>query len=144
MDIGDTARAYEPPPNALAARNILITGVTSGIGRALGLRAATLGARVIGTGRNVKALSAFGDAVVASAAPEPILVPLNLAGAGVDDYADLADRLGQAVESLHGLVLNAGVLGPMSAIRHYDPTEWARVMHINVNSVFLLTRAMLG
>ncbi len=143
MDINETARAYEPPADALAGRNIMITGVTGGIGRALGLGAAALGARVIGTGRNVKALSSFGDAVVQAGYPEPVLVPLNLAGAGVDDYAELAGRLGDAVGALHGLVLNAGMLGPMSAIRHYDPAEWARVMHVNVNSSFMLTRAML-
>ena len=52
---------YKFSENALKDKNILITGATDGIGRALALQSAKLGARVILHGRNRKKLEAIHD-----------------------------------------------------------------------------------
>jgi NAD(P)-dependent dehydrogenase (short-subunit alcohol dehydrogenase family) len=44
---------------------------------------------------------------------------------------------------LDGLLHNAAILGDLSPIDHYDIGLWQRVMHVNVNAPFILTRCLL-
>jgi NAD(P)-dependent dehydrogenase (short-subunit alcohol dehydrogenase family) len=45
--------------------------------------------------------------------------------------------------SLHALVLNAGIYGPMGPTESVDLTEWRRAMDINVGGVLLPCRALI-
>ena len=38
---------------------------------------------------------------------------------------------------------NAGLLGSLTPLEHYDPVEWLRVIQVNLNAPFLLTQACL-
>ena len=44
---------------------------------------------------------------------------------------------------LHGLVLNAAILGKMSALSDYDLETWNKVMNVNLTSQFMLAKTML-
>jgi NAD(P)-dependent dehydrogenase (short-subunit alcohol dehydrogenase family) len=44
---------------------------------------------------------------------------------------------------LDGLLHNAGILGTLSPIEHYDVPTWCRVMHVNVTAAFALTQVLL-
>lgn len=133
---------YAPRPALLDGRVILITGTTQGIGRALALGAARLGATVLIHGRNRRALEALHDEV-AAIGPEPAIAQLDLEQAQGPEYQHLTEQIESRYGRLDGLVHNAGILGDRSPIEHYDIGKWQRVMHVNVNAAFILTRCLL-
>jgi NAD(P)-dependent dehydrogenase (short-subunit alcohol dehydrogenase family) len=134
---------YAPPANLLDGRVILITGSSDGLGRAMALECAALGARVVLHGRKVRKLEQVNDAIVDAGHPQPSILPLDFERAGPDDYAALAEALGKEYGRLDGLVHNAGILGDRSPIEHHDVAKWLRTMHVNVNAPFILTKYCL-
>jgi len=138
------ARTYRPADDALSGRIILITGASDGIGRALALRAAGLGAQVILHGRNVKKLEKVYDEIVAlDSVPRPSIAVLDLATANSSAYESLADNLGAEFGRLDGLVHNAAIIGDRFPIAQYDAVMWQRVMHVNLTAAFALTQVLL-
>ena len=137
-------KSYRYPADILQDRVILITGASDGIGKALALHVAGLGARVILHGRNVRKLEAVYDAIEAiDGAPRPSIAVLDFATAGSDAYQALADSLTAEFGRLDGLVHNAGILGDRFALEQYDIEQWQRVLHVNLTAAFLLTQVCL-
>ena len=137
-------REYSYPNDVLRDRIILITGASDGIGRALALQAATLGAQIILHGRNASKLEKVYDAIEAiGTAPRPSIAVLDLAAANSESYTTLAQSIEADFGRLDGLVHNASILGERFAIEQYDAVMWQRVMHVNVTSVFALTQVLL-
>jgi NAD(P)-dependent dehydrogenase (short-subunit alcohol dehydrogenase family) len=134
---------YKPSANLLRDRVILVTGAGTGIGRAVALAAAAHGATLVLMGRSQARLEQAYDAIEAAGHPRPALVPLNLETATVKDYEELAATLDQEFGRLDGLLHNAGILGRLAPIDHYDPETWLKVCQVNLNAPFLLTRACL-
>jgi meso-butanediol dehydrogenase/(S,S)-butanediol dehydrogenase/diacetyl reductase len=119
---------------ALSGKSALITGATSGIGRAISEHFAELGAQLMLTGRN-------------RAAGSDLAARLNahfLAG----EIADPAfpERLVAATVAAYGrldiLVNNAGITHRGSILETSDE-EWARVMDVNVTALMRCSRAAL-
>ena len=140
----DDPRQYDAPPGLLTDRVILITGSSDGIGRALAIRAAELGARVILHGRNQKALEAVHDEIAGMPdALPPSIAVLDLLKAQSPDYEELAQKIEDSFGRLDGLVHNAGILGERYAIQQYDAVLWQQVMHVNLTATFALTQVCL-
>ena len=137
-------REYSYPNDVLRDRIILITGASDGIGRALALQAAAVGAQVILHGRNASKLEKVYDAIEAiGSAPRPSIAVLDLAAANSESYTTLAQSIETDFGRLDGLVHNASILGERFAIDQYDAVMWQRVMHVNVTSVFAMTQVLL-
>lgn len=137
-------KTYEYPPEVLADRIVLVTGASDGIGKALAVRAARLGARVILHGRNVKKLEAVYDEITSlENTPRPSIAVLDLATADSEGYMSLAASIEEEFGRLDGLVHNAGILGPRLSIEQYDAAEWQRVLHVNLTAAFALTQVLL-
>lgn len=137
-------QTYSAPPNLLHDRIILITGASDGIGRALAMRVAELGAQVVLHGRNVQKLEKVYDAIEAiDGAPRPSIAVVDLATADSAGYLSLAENLQQEFGRLDGLVHNASLLGSRFSIEQYDVVEWQQVMHVNVTAAFALTQVCL-
>lgn len=134
---------YTPADNFLAGRTILITGAGDGIGKAAALSYARQGATVILLGRTQSKLEAVYDQICAENLPEPVIHPLDLATASVEDYEALGKAILEQFSSLDGLLHNAGLLGALGPIQYFSPESWMKLMQVNVNAVFLLTRALL-
>jgi NAD(P)-dependent dehydrogenase (short-subunit alcohol dehydrogenase family) len=130
-------------PDELAGRVIAITGASSGIGRVVALACASHGANVILIGRNARKLEAVHTEIEAAGGPEPIMALLDLEKALAKDYDQLADAVMERYGRLDGLLHNAGLLGAISPIEHYDVPTWCRVMHVNVTAAFALTQVLL-
>jgi NAD(P)-dependent dehydrogenase (short-subunit alcohol dehydrogenase family) len=121
----------------LDGRTALVTGSTSGLGRAMAGALAAEGAHVVLTGRG----TAAGEAAVAE---------LRAAGGRADfAAADLADgppassRLADDAERLLGgrvdiLVNNAGIV-PVGPTEDFDEQTYDRAWTVNVKSAFFLT-----
>lgn len=135
---------YTPPPALLAHRVILVTGAGDGIGRAAAKSFAAHGATVILLGRTISKLEAVYDEIEQAGHPQPAIYPMNLEGASPNDYENLANTLETEFKRLDGLLHNAGLLGTLTPLEHYDIRLWYQVMQVNLNAQFLLTQACLG
>lgn len=135
--------APRPDKPVLADRVILVTGASSGIGRALSIAAAARGAQVVLCGRNVRKLESVHDAIVAAGSPRPSIAPLDFERAGAEQYAAVAEGLQTSYGRLDGLAHLAAQLGERAPIEHFDVPTWMRVIHVNLNAAFILTRTVL-
>lgn len=135
---------YTYSDDVLAGRILLITGASDGIGKALALECARLGAQIILHGRNVKKLEQVYDQIAAiNGAPRPSIAVLDLASANAENYTTLASSLADEFGRLDGLVHNASILGDRFSIEQYDAVTWQRVMHVNLTAAFALTQVLL-
>lgn len=139
----DAHLRYEPGPDALQGRIVAITGPGEGIGRALAVAAAAHGAEVVLIGRKVSKLEAVHARIAQLGRAEASIAPLDLERAVARDYDALAAALMQRYGRLDGLVHNAGLLGALSPIEHYDVPTWCRVLQVNLTAAFALTQVLL-
>ena len=133
-----------PAPGALSGRIILISGAGAGFGRACALAAANHGAELVLVGRRAERLEAVADEIEAQGGHTPHLHAMDFATAEWADYLALAHALADQFGRLDGLLNNAAILGDRAPILHYDAATWQKVMAVNVNAPFMLTRACLG
>ena len=135
---------YTARADALADRIILITGAGDGIGKAAALSCAAHGATVILLGKTIPKLEAVYDQIEQAGHPQAAIYPFNLEGAKPADYVELAATLDKTFGRLDGLLHNAAMLGALAPMAHQDIELWYKVMQVNLNAPFLLTRACLG
>ena len=128
--------------DALAGRNILITGAYGGLGEAAARACGQAGATVILLGRKVPKLSRVYDALKALG-PEPRLYPLDMAGADPADYETMADRIGAELGGLHGILHCATDFPGLAPLESTPPADFVRQIHVNLSAAWLLTQASL-
>jgi NAD(P)-dependent dehydrogenase (short-subunit alcohol dehydrogenase family) len=136
-------KEFTPVPGLLDGRVILVTGATSGLGRALAIECARAGATVILSGRNPAKLDRVYDEIEALKAPQPAIAVLDLATATAVDYDALAKTVGAEFGRLDGLVHTAGLLGDRTPLDQYDVPTWCKVLHVNLTAPFILTQVLL-
>ncbi len=103
------SQSWEPITRSLDGRTMIVTGATSGIGRAAALELATLGADLILVGRNPEKTQRVRNELAAESGNERIrfqLADLSL----MSEIRDLAGRLLAEEPAIHVLVNNAGTL----------------------------------
>jgi len=118
-------------------RVCLVTGASSGIGRACALALGAEGAKVIAAGRRQARLDevvaqirvAGGEAIAVAGDVREESVCRSWVDAAVNQYG-----------GLDGLVNSAGVMGS-GGLLTLEPAEWDRMMDTNLRAMFLLTRA---
>ncbi|MGH9675691.1 MAG: SDR family oxidoreductase [Candidatus Acidiferrum sp.] len=126
-------------PVPLAREVALVTGGSRGIGRAIALRLATLGASVAVCGRDQKALAESAEAVA------KLGVRVYSCVADVTRNADvkaLVAKTESALGNISILVNNAGI-GLFGPAHEKTEDDWDRVLDSNLKSVFLVSRAVI-
>lgn len=126
----------------LAGRVILVTGATGGLGAAAAAACARAGAELVLLGRRVPALERLHDAIAAQG-PAPALYPLDLEGAGPDDYLELAERIATGCGRLDGVLHCAAEFRGLTPLQHTDPADFARAIHVDLTARWWLTQACL-
>lgn len=139
----ETAKHYQAAEGSLIGKTILITGASDGIGKALAIRCAGLGATTLLLGRSVKKLEAVYDEIEANGGPRPSIIAMDLETATGEAYSSLAQSIADEHTEIHGLVHNAGILGELTPFEHYDLTLWQKVMHVNLTAAIALTQVVL-
>ncbi|MGA2191653.1 MAG: YciK family oxidoreductase [Steroidobacteraceae bacterium] len=134
---------FMPPAGLLADRVILVTGASSGLGRALAVECARAGATVILSGRSGAKLESVYDEIETLGAPQPAIAMLDLEKATAIDYDGLADTVGAEFGKLDGLVHSAALLGDRTPLDQYDVPTWCKVLHVNLTAPFILTQVLL-
>lgn len=121
-------------PMDLTGRAILVTGASSGIGRATALLLGRLGARPVLVARDRGRLEAVASELQGS---DPVVETLDLS-----DLAAIAGRvkeLARGVGGLHGLVHAAGIHA-MQPLRMLEPPDVDAVLRVNVAAAVQLVR----
>ncbi len=136
-------RNHTAAPAELTGRVIAITGAGSGIGRAVALACVGHQASVILIGRHAPALEAVHSEIASAGNTQASIALLDLEKAVARDYDAIADAVLERYGRLDGLLHNAGLLGTLTPIEHYDVPTWCRVLHVNLTAAFALTQVLL-
>jgi 3-oxoacyl-[acyl-carrier protein] reductase len=116
----------------------LVTGGNRGIGRAISLRLAQLGAAVAICGRDARALATTEAELKNSGSP----VLSQIADVSlVADVTTLVDKTQSALGPISILVNNAGI-GLFGPAHEKTEADWDRVLNTNLKSAFLVSRAV--
>ena len=120
----------------LAGRRLLVVGASSGVGRAIGLAAAGVGARVAFAARRLELL----ESAVESAGPPSLALVCDV----TDEISvELAvDRAASALGGIDAVVYATGV-DPLVRIETVDAAAWSDLFATNVVGASLVVRAAL-
>lgn len=135
-----TAPSTSSPTRDLTGRTAIVTGASSGIGRATALALAAKGANVVVAARRSAELDETVHAITDAD---------GTAFAVVTDVTDPAavERLVAAAVAQYGgvdaLVNNAGTLGPLGPITELTLDGWNETVHSNLTSAWLGARAVI-
>lgn len=117
---------------------VIVTGATSGIGKAVAAHFLREGATVAGIARNEEALRAF-----AAIAPAGQLIPFPTDLTSESERAHVAHRIIAQCGGVDILVHAAGVIAGGS-IENTTLPNWEAMMNLNLNAVFHLTQLCLA
>ncbi|HZD44868.1 MAG TPA: SDR family oxidoreductase, partial [Acidobacteriaceae bacterium] len=131
--------ADSPAVSPLTGNTALVTGASRGIGRAIALRLAQLGARLQLVARDRAALTTVQQEIVQTGRAAEIL-PCDLTSAS--EIAALASRIEAAGDC--DILINAAGIGKIGAPLHQMPVEdYDAVLSTNLRAPFLLMRAVV-
>ena len=120
----------------LEGKVAIVTGATSGMGRATAVLFAKEGAKVVVTGRNEERAQAVVDEIKGNGG-EAIYVIVD--ASNVEDCKKIFDATMEAFGTVDVLVNNAGMLS-MSPLLDVSIEEWNKVFAVNVTSALYLTQ----
>ncbi len=119
----------------------LVTGASRGIGAAVAVALARLGAQCVITARTQGGLEETDDAIRAAGGARATLLPLDLAG---KDAGGQLDLLGPSIVQRFGrldiLVHAAGVLAKLTPAAHIMPRDWEEALAVNLTACWRLIR----
>jgi len=127
----------------LERRNVLVTGGSRGLGRALALAAARAGARIVVVAREREPLARVVDDIRAGGGDAHAIV----ADVGERDaVAAIAGQAAAAVGAIDVLINNASTLGPvpLRLLLDTDCEALERALAVNLVGPFRLTKAVAG
>jgi 3-hydroxy acid dehydrogenase/malonic semialdehyde reductase len=115
----------------------LVTGATSGFGRAIARRFVRDGYRVVATGRRVDRLRALGAEL------GPMLLPFPLDVTDAEAVAALPGSLPEGWRELDILVNNAGLALGLEPAHKASLAHWDQMIATNITGLAHVTRAIL-
>ncbi|PZQ87610.1 MAG: short-chain dehydrogenase [Leifsonia xyli] len=121
-------------PSRFAGMTVIVTGAGAGIGRATASRIAREGGRVIAVDVSQERLDDF----LAEGAGDIVAVAGDITADA--SIATIVAAAGSRVDALANV---AGIMDDMTPLHEVTDAVWERVMNVNVNGMFKLTRAVL-
>ncbi|MBU0707912.1 SDR family oxidoreductase [Patescibacteria group bacterium] len=115
----------------------VVTGASSGIGKAIALRFSSEGARVIVSSRN---LSRCEEVVEKIQRDNNVGVAISCDVRKEEDVKGLFDQAVSEYGGIDIVIANAGISGGSKMIEEHTIEEWNQVMETNLTGVFLTAR----
>jgi NAD(P)-dependent dehydrogenase (short-subunit alcohol dehydrogenase family) len=134
---------YQPAPDLLRDRVILVTGAGQGLGRAVAIACAAHGATVALLGRKQDKLEATYDTITDAGNAQPALVPLDLATAAEAEFDALANLLKRDLKGLAGIAHCASHFLPLRPMADHTWEQWNLLLRVNLTAPFAMTMACL-
>lgn len=122
-------------------RTILITGATSGFGKAIATLFAQNGYHVIITGRREDRLNALKSELEKQHACQVTISKFDIRNK--DEVKQAIDTLKEKVQQIDILVNNAGLASGLSSIDEGDTDDWDLMIDTNVKGLLYVTRQVL-
>lgn len=123
----------------LKDRVALVTGASRGIGAALAVELARLGAHCVLIARTQGGLEETDDAIRTATGRGATLLPLDL-----QRQEKELDMIGPSIVERFGrldiLVHNAGVLNKLTPVAHIEPRDWTETVAVNMTAAWRLIR----
>jgi len=123
----------------LAGKVALVTGGSRGIGHAIAMKLASLGADVAICGRDIAKLLET-EAELKKTGVRATAIVADVTNAG--DVAKLVERVEKELGPISLLVNNAG-MGVFGPVHQKSEEEWDRLMNTNLKSIFLVSRSVV-
>lgn len=128
-------------------KTILVTGATNGIGKVLATAGVKHGTQMILLDKSIPALEQLYDELydnnhLSEHFHDPILLPVDLSGATLDDYLKVADDLSANISQLDGIIHNAAHFDGLYALMQTPPESLLKVLQTNFISTIWLNQAL--
>lgn len=124
----------------LATKTALITGAGRGIGRALALGLGLEGVRLVSLARSGDQLAGTATELIAAGAPDPLIIPADLAD---DRQRAQAVAAAQAHARVDILINNAATVEPLGPTTELGVEGIRRAFEVNAIAVIALSTALL-
>jgi len=124
----------------LKDKNILITGASRGIGKAVAIGLSKYGANIIMLAKNDKRLDQIYDEIKSNSKTNPLIIGCDLNALDENKAQEIANVISKDYGHLDALINNAAILEKMSSIKDYDLQTWEKVLKTNLTSGFLLSK----
>jgi len=124
----------------LQNKRIVVTGGSKGLGRALTLRYLLEGARVATCARSVDELNRL-NIELSSRGAHILSLPCDIADP--EQVGQFAGKVLEDFATVDVLVNNASLLGPRIELVEFTKPTWDRVIDVNLNGTFNVTKAFL-
>ena len=123
--------------STFTGKSVVVTGATSGIGRAAALEFAKRGANVLLVGRSASALNEI-PPLVGHGSGRAVPCPADVTDEGAPDHI-----VASAVEAFGGIdvLVNAAGVIATGTIEATSDATWDQMMNVNVRAPFRLMRA---
>ena len=124
----------------LKDKNILVTGASRGIGRAIAIGLSEYGANIIMLAKNENRLNQIYDEIKTNGETNPLIIKCDLNTLDENKAQEIANVISRYYGHLDALINNAAILEKMSSIEDYDLQTWEKVLKTNLTSGFLLSK----
>lgn len=141
--------AIHLPPNyaaksqSLEGRVIIVTGATSGLGRAAAIAYAQAGATVVLHGRNQAKLDAVYDELEALNTPQPAIMLLDFLKATQGEIDAFAQTIEAKLGRIDGIFHGASHFSPLMPLAMQNLDIWLQHSRVNLGVPAALTKACL-
>jgi len=130
-------------PTELAGMTVLVTGASSGVGRACAELFAASGARLVLVARRAERLEALAARLSETFGVDVRSLPLDVARRSEVEQRLSPEGLGPDWSQIDVLINAAGLARGVDTIQSADPDDWDAMLDTNVRGVLSVTRAVL-
>lgn len=129
----------ELSPAPLSNQVALVTGASRGIGAAIAIKLASLGAQTILCGRSRPDLQRTAH-TIRDAGNQSAIVECDVTD--LPSVESLAEHVERTFHRLDILVNNAGIAGPSGPLHQLPPDDWEQIFNTNLRGVYYTIRSL--